>query len=100
MCNCQEVYNLGYSLVQEGNNLFVPIAKRLNNYDWFMSSEIKATPSFSIRPEFDILFNRNLITNMQLGLALFVVKRNRTGVLLWGNLFRTNIRRIVYQTNF
>lgn len=44
------VSNLGYSLVQEGNNLFVPIAKRLNNYDWFMSSEIKATPSFSIRP--------------------------------------------------
>lgn len=42
--------NLGYSLVQEANNLMVPIQKRLANYDFFLSSKIQASNRFSIRP--------------------------------------------------
>ncbi|RXR18295.1 TonB-dependent receptor [Flavobacterium amnicola] len=44
------VNNKGFALVQEANNYFVPIAKTLENYDFFVSSEIKATEKFSIRP--------------------------------------------------
>lgn len=44
------VNNQGYSLVQEANNIFVPIRKTLENYDFFASSEIMATDRFSIRP--------------------------------------------------
>lgn len=42
--------NLGYSLVQEANNVRVPIQKRLANYDFFLSSKIKASNRLSIRP--------------------------------------------------
>lgn len=44
------VNNKGYSLVQEANNIFTPIRKTLENYDFFASSEIMATEKFSIRP--------------------------------------------------
>lgn len=44
------VNNKGFSLVQEANNSIVPIRKTLENYDFFVSSEIKATKKFSIRP--------------------------------------------------
>ncbi len=44
------VNNLGFSLVQEANNTFAPITKRIENYDYFVSAEIKATERFSIRP--------------------------------------------------
>lgn len=44
------VNNKGYSLVQEANNIKVPVRKTLENYDFFVSSEIKATEKFSIRP--------------------------------------------------
>lgn len=44
------VNNQGYSLVQEGSNKFSPVRKRLENYDFFASSEIMATERFSIRP--------------------------------------------------
>lgn len=44
------VNNLGFSFVQEANNLFVPITKRIENYDYFVSAEIKATERFSIKP--------------------------------------------------
>jgi outer membrane receptor for ferrienterochelin and colicins len=44
------VNNLGFSLVQEANNIFVPITKRIKNCDFFVSAEIKATERFSIRP--------------------------------------------------
>jgi outer membrane receptor for ferrienterochelin and colicins len=43
------VNNLGFSLVQEANTIFVPITKRIENYDFFVSTEIKATERFSIR---------------------------------------------------
>lgn len=42
--------NLGFSLVQEANNSIVPVRKRIENYDYFVSAEIKATERFSIRP--------------------------------------------------
>lgn len=44
------VNNKGFSLIQEANNIIVPIRKTLENYDFFVSSEIKATGKFSIRP--------------------------------------------------
>ncbi len=44
------VNNKGFSLVQEANNSIVPIQKTLENYDFFVSSEIKATEKFSVRP--------------------------------------------------
>ncbi|CAM4428455.1 TonB-dependent receptor plug domain-containing protein [Flavobacterium terrigena] len=44
------VNNKGFSLVQEANNIIIPIRKTLENYDFFISSEIKATEKFSIRP--------------------------------------------------
>lgn len=44
------VNNQGFSLVQEENNNVSPVRKRLENYDFFVSSEIKATNRFSVRP--------------------------------------------------
>jgi outer membrane receptor for ferrienterochelin and colicins len=44
------VNNQGYSLVQEANNKLSPVRKRLENYDFFAASEIRATEKFSIRP--------------------------------------------------
>ncbi|OUL60633.1 TonB-dependent siderophore receptor [Flavobacterium sp. AJR] len=44
------VNNQGYSLVQEASNKLSPVRKRLENYDFFASSEIRATEKFSIRP--------------------------------------------------
>lgn len=44
------VNNQGYSLVQEANNIFVPVRKTIENYDFFASSEIMASERFSIRP--------------------------------------------------
>lgn len=44
------VNNNGFSLVQEENNKFVGVRKRLENYDFFVSSEIKATDKLYIRP--------------------------------------------------
>lgn len=44
------VNNRGFSLVQEASNIFVPIRKTIENYDFFASSEIMATEKFSIRP--------------------------------------------------
>ncbi|MDG2433521.1 TonB-dependent receptor [Flavobacterium sp.] len=44
------VNNNGFSLVQEANNSIVPIRKRLDNYDFFSSSEINVSKRFAIRP--------------------------------------------------
>lgn len=44
------VNNQGYSLVQEASNKFSPVRKRLENYDFYASSEIMVTERFSIRP--------------------------------------------------
>lgn len=42
--------NQGFALVQEGNNMYSPVRKTLENYDFFASSEIMATSRFSVRP--------------------------------------------------
>ncbi|NRT15206.1 outer membrane receptor for ferrienterochelin and colicins [Flavobacterium sp. 28A] len=44
------VNNNGFSLIQEANNSIVPIRKRLNNYDFFVSSEINIFEKMAIRP--------------------------------------------------
>jgi outer membrane receptor for ferrienterochelin and colicins len=44
------VNNKGYALVQEASNTFTPIAKTLENYDFFASSEIMIDKRFSLRP--------------------------------------------------
>lgn len=46
------VNNLGFSLVQEANNIYVPVSERIENYDFFASAELKASERFSIRPGF------------------------------------------------
>lgn len=43
------VNNKGFALVQEANNFLAPVEKTLENYDIFISSEIKATEKLSIR---------------------------------------------------
>jgi outer membrane receptor for ferrienterochelin and colicins len=42
--------NNGFSLVQEANSTIVPIRKKLDNYDFFANSEIKAFKRLAIRP--------------------------------------------------
>jgi outer membrane receptor for ferrienterochelin and colicins len=44
------VNNNGFSLVQEANNSIVPIRKRLDNYDFFASSEINISQRLAVRP--------------------------------------------------
>lgn len=44
------VLNKGFAVVQEANNTFVPVEKNINNYDVFVSSELKLTDRFSVRP--------------------------------------------------
>lgn len=44
------VNNNGFSLVQEANNIIVPVRKRIDNYDFFVTSEINATQRLAIRP--------------------------------------------------
>ncbi|WJS95071.1 TonB-dependent receptor [Flavobacterium johnsoniae] len=44
------VNNKGFALVQKENNIITPVSKTLENYDFFVSSEIMATERFSIKP--------------------------------------------------
>ncbi|MCD9575330.1 TonB-dependent receptor plug domain-containing protein [Flavobacterium soyae] len=44
------VNNNGFALVQEANNKTSSVHKKLENYDFFASSEIMATERFSIKP--------------------------------------------------
>lgn len=50
------VNNLGFALVDDENQTLVPIEKRFKNYDVFVSSEIKTTENFSIRPGIRVSF--------------------------------------------
>lgn len=50
------VNNLGFALVDGENQTLVPIEKRLENYDFFVTSEIKTTENFSIRPGIRVSF--------------------------------------------
>ncbi|WP_324712161.1 TonB-dependent receptor plug domain-containing protein [Flavobacterium columnare] len=44
------VSNKGFSLIQKENNVLEPIEKRINNYDFYVSSELSITDKFSIKP--------------------------------------------------
>ncbi|KVV15933.1 TonB-dependent siderophore receptor [Flavobacterium sp. TAB 87] len=44
------VNNKGFALVQEANNVIVPIRKKIDNYDFFASSEVNVTKKMAIRP--------------------------------------------------
>ncbi len=84
------VNNKGFSLVQEANNSIVPIRKTLENYDFFISSEIKATEKFSIRPGIRVSAQSKFKdqTASSLGLRYLFEK----GIELrgsYGNSFRT-----------
>lgn len=82
--------NKGFSLVQEANNVLVPIQKRLENYDFFVSSEIKASQQFSIRPgvrfSFQTQFDDQYATS--LGLRYLLKKEIELRASL-GQSFRT-----------
>ncbi|WP_375605262.1 TonB-dependent receptor plug domain-containing protein [Flavobacterium davisii] len=40
----------GFSLIQKENNILEPIERRINNYDFYVSSELSITNKFSIKP--------------------------------------------------
>lgn len=84
------VNNLGYSVVNGENQSFVPIEKRFENYDLFLSSEIKATDKFSIRPGGRISFQSQFENQYAASLGLFYLLDKgielRTAV---GRAFRT-----------
>lgn len=44
------VNNKGFALVEKQNSIITPVEKTLENYDFFVSSEIMATERFSIKP--------------------------------------------------
>lgn len=84
------VNNRGYSLVQEGNNIFSPVRKTLENYDFFASSEIMATHKFSIRP--GIRFSAQSQFDNQYASSLGLRYLFDKGIELrgsYGNSFRT-----------
>lgn len=43
------VSNKGFSLIQKENNVLEPIEKRINNYDFYVSSELSITDKFSLK---------------------------------------------------
>ncbi|OOV18434.1 TonB-dependent siderophore receptor [Flavobacterium sp. LM4] len=65
------VNNLGFAVVNGENQSFVPIEKRFENYDVFLSSEIKATKSFSIRPGVRYSFQNSFDNQYAASLGLF-----------------------------
>lgn len=44
------VNNNGFSVIQEEGSVFTGIRKRIENYDFFVSSEVNLTERFSLRP--------------------------------------------------
>ncbi|WP_235819344.1 TonB-dependent receptor plug domain-containing protein [Flavobacterium oreochromis] len=44
------VSNKGFSMIQKENNILEPIEKRINNYDFYVSSELSITDKFSLKP--------------------------------------------------
>lgn len=46
----EAVNTRGYAMVDGENNIVVPVERTLENYDFFVSSEIKATNKFYVRP--------------------------------------------------
>lgn len=84
------VNNKGFSLVQEENNMIVPIQKTLENYDFFVSSEIKATQQFSIRPGMRVSAQSKFKDQFASSLGLRYLFDNRIELRgSYGNSFRT-----------
>ncbi|MCD0471146.1 TonB-dependent siderophore receptor [Flavobacterium sp. JAS] len=84
------VNNKGYSLVQEANNILTPVRKTLENYDFFVSSEIMATEKFSIRP--GLRFSAQSKFDNQYASSLGLRYLFNKGIELrgsYGNSFRT-----------
>ncbi|MBF4465589.1 TonB-dependent siderophore receptor [Flavobacterium sp. LC2016-12] len=63
--------NLGYALVSGENQTLVPVEKRFENYDVFLSSEIKATKKFSIRPGGRISFQNQFDNQYAASVGLY-----------------------------
>ncbi|MEO8516326.1 MAG: TonB-dependent receptor [Flavobacterium sp.] len=84
------VNNRGYSLIQEANNVKIPIRKTLENYDFFVSSEIKATDKFSIRPGLRFSAQSKFDNQYASSLALRYLFNNRMELRgSYGTSFRT-----------
>ncbi|WP_426483922.1 TonB-dependent receptor plug domain-containing protein [Flavobacterium sp. 2] len=84
------VNNKGFALVQEANNIFTPVQKTLENYDFFASSEIMASHKFSIRP--GIRFSAQSQFKNQYASSLGLRYLFEKGIELrgsYGNSFRT-----------
>ncbi len=84
------VNNKGFALVEEANSFFVPIQKTLENYDFFVSSEIKTTEKFFIRPGLRVSAQSRFKDQYASSLGLRYLFEN--GIELrasYGNSFRT-----------
>ena len=84
------VLNKGFALVQEANTIFIPVEKNINNYDFFVSSELKISDDFSIRPGFRFsvqsLFDNQFASSLGLRYLFTKGLEARTS---FGNSFRT-----------
>lgn len=84
------VNNKGFSLVQEADNKVIPIRKTLENYDFFVSSEIKATEKFSIRPGIRVSAQSKFKDQHASSLALrYLLEKGIEIRGSYGNSFRT-----------
>jgi len=84
------VSNKGYSLVQEANNIITPVSKTIENYDFFLASEIMMTERFSVRP--GLRFSVQSLFENQYASSLALRYLFNKGIELrasYGNGFRT-----------
>ncbi|OXA66517.1 TonB-dependent receptor [Flavobacterium aquidurense] len=84
------VNNRGYALVQEASNILAPVRKTLENYDFFVSSEIMASERLSIKP--GIRFSAQSQFDNQYASSLGLRYLFDKGIELrgsYGNSFRT-----------
>lgn len=84
------VNNIGYALVQEANNVVEPIRKRIDNYDFFASSEINANSKFAIRPGMRISFQSQFENQYASSLGLrYSFDKGMDYRISFGKSFRT-----------
>lgn len=80
----------GFSDVSEENYAPIPVWKRLGNYDFFVSSEIKATQRFSIRTGLRVSLHSKFTEQYASSLALrYLFDNNYELRASYGNSFRT-----------
>lgn len=86
----ETVNNKGFALVQEANNIIVSVSKTIENYDFFASSEIKATEKFSIRPGLRFSFQSKFKNQYASSLGLrYLFDKGLELRGSYGNSFRT-----------